>query len=991
MNKGIFWIFSSFLSLLFVTQLLVLAEEGDFCLQNCELRQAIADVDDDDDGSTRFGARNSLTGDGIHAAIGDIRFNPESGPDDDIDGEVYFYDFDCETGLWSRIQRFQPSIPPGNLEFGAGLSMWENCTLVGATRRDSPSTSRQGGVCSLQFNETLGLWEDVQTIFPMVLSDDALFGFDIEIYKTWAITSASGFDFDEDFRGEVYFLQRNESDCIWTERQSFNTTRFTGAVNLTVTDLHRSVAIDRNLAAVQIKGFVNDNVFGDVYESVLIFHFNNDTNEWLPICEVDHGDNDDNDDDLFGHDIDIVSPYVFIGAPEDGEGKVYSFFVDLATNNCTLEQVIDSVPDDDDEGGFGSSLDGARLNENGLLYLYIGNPTVRNPSITNTQEGRAYLYKREENGVWTGPLKTFLPDLVGIFDHFGIEIDIVKEGDTVLMGMFEDTIFPNPPPDTTFVFSFDDAPSLENSTGGCPTFRRPCCGDHIIQSNEVCDDGNKLDGDYCSSDCQNITGVCGDGVKQNNEACDDGNLIDGDYCSSDCQTVTGFCGDNTVQTNEACDDGNTIDGDYCSSDCQTITGFCGDGMIQNNEDCDTPFGLCCDSSTCLFKSSSVVCRPIEGLCDIPENCTGSTGQCPPDLVKPADTPCPLGDPHCTFAKCNGTSPLCERDFCFIPCGTDAFKTGWKVFPLPMPIPADFFFPGSDPFVGPISLAGAPLTTSEPGITLFTDTIIERIEDAQLPGPGQCDTIPVEIVALHLKSVVPIMVTGAGPPLWDVEVFLSFSVQPTGQATICASDCGCEEGGHFDVEIPVLPKLVFTPVNMTMPERVLDFGMEGFDPDFVNLTNVWWHPTDPGFDIVKLTIPDPDEIFVDFDGMGGEEPVPLKKFPGCFYPSVCFFHCDGTCNDPGTVVHKRVMPGTTMFPSELNCDDFDGDLIADDADNCPNITNPHQEDADSDGIGDVCDLTPNIFDPCEDITEQGTYFFLFLSLSLSPSKGIRVFF
>ncbi len=39
-------------------------------------------------------------------------------------------------------------------------------------------------------------------------------------------------------------------------------------------------------------------------------------------------------------------------------------------------------------------------------------------------------------------------------------------------------------------------------------------------------------------------------------------------------------------------------------------------------------------------------------------------------------------------------------------------------------------------------------------------------------------------------------------------------------------------------------------------------------------------------------------------------------------------------------------------------DFDGDGLAGAADNCPQVSNPAQEDADGDGAGDACDLCPN---------------------------------
>jgi Thrombospondin type 3 repeat len=55
-------------------------------------------------------------------------------------------------------------------------------------------------------------------------------------------------------------------------------------------------------------------------------------------------------------------------------------------------------------------------------------------------------------------------------------------------------------------------------------------------------------------------------------------------------------------------------------------------------------------------------------------------------------------------------------------------------------------------------------------------------------------------------------------------------------------------------------------------------------------------------------------------------------------------------DPTTSLGSSDHDGTVVFVMS----DFDGDGLADDADNCPRTANPDQADADQDGAGDACD-------------------------------------
>jgi cysteine-rich repeat protein len=112
----------------------------------------------------------------------------------------------------------------------------------------------------------------------------------------------------------------------------------------------------------------------------------------------------------------------------------------------------------------------------------------------------------------------------------------------------------------------------------------PFCGDGVVSGPEICDDGNTVSGDGCSSQC--IPEVCGDGiVEPGTEECDDGNTFSGDGCDGSCVCEPDICGDGALQCGESCDDGNTVECDGCGSDCQHVD-CCGNGSVEPPEECD---------------------------------------------------------------------------------------------------------------------------------------------------------------------------------------------------------------------------------------------------------------------------------------------------------------------------------------------------------------------------------------------------------------------
>jgi cysteine-rich repeat protein len=94
------------------------------------------------------------------------------------------------------------------------------------------------------------------------------------------------------------------------------------------------------------------------------------------------------------------------------------------------------------------------------------------------------------------------------------------------------------------------------------------CGDALVTAPERCDDGNFVDTDDCSVDCE-LT-HCGNGTLDAFEECDDG-AANSDApdaaCRRDCRPRR--CGDGIADrlSGEECDDGNGTSGDGCTATC----------------------------------------------------------------------------------------------------------------------------------------------------------------------------------------------------------------------------------------------------------------------------------------------------------------------------------------------------------------------------------------------------------------------------------------
>ncbi len=169
-------------------------------------------------------------------------------------------------------------------------------------------------------------------------------------------------------------------------------------------------------------------------------------------------------------------------------------------------------------------------------------------------------------------------------------------------------------------------PKIYVGTQGGGVFELSLCGNGSVDLGEACDDGNNVDGDYCSHDCKTVTGSCGDSIVQPNEVCDQGPLNGTGYCNDTCDGLQGSCGDGVIQAGEECDGtdlngatcqaqgffGGTPTCNACKVDYSSCTN-CGNGKIDPAEACDgsanpsIPSGTDCTTLNKGFTGGTLLC------------------------------------------------------------------------------------------------------------------------------------------------------------------------------------------------------------------------------------------------------------------------------------------------------------------------------------------------------------------------------------------------
>ena len=134
----------------------------------------------------------------------------------------------------------------------------------------------------------------------------------------------------------------------------------------------------------------------------------------------------------------------------------------------------------------------------------------------------------------------------------------------------------------------------------------------------------------------------------------DEDCSDGLWCNGDEACISGTCMPGILMN---CDDGVNCTDDSCDETNDVCINNATDGLCPSDTVCADYY--CHETQDCQVDYATTECRASQGVCDIAENCTGSSANCPADIKAPYGYPCNDGQYCSETDHCDGNGNCVE--------------------------------------------------------------------------------------------------------------------------------------------------------------------------------------------------------------------------------------------------------------------------------------------------------------------------------------------
>jgi hypothetical protein len=431
-------------------------------------------------------------------------------------GSVYVYT--RVNGVWSETQKITASDGAENVNFGWSVSISGDTLVVGALYDDDKG---KGSGSAYVYTRVNGVWSETQKITASDGAENVNFGWSVSISSDTLVVGAQ---FDDDKgtdSGSAYVYTRVNG--VWSETQKLTASdgaagdQFGGSVSISSDTLVVGAQFDDD------KGTDSGSAY--VYTRV--------NSVWSETQKLTASDGAAGDQ--FGGSVSINDDCMVVGAQFDDDkgtdsGSIYVY---PRVNGVWYEKQKITASD-----GAGGDRFGVSVSIHGPCMV-VG---ASWDDDKGDRSGGAYGLTRV-NGVWMEAQKVTASDGAG-GDWFGWSASIFDF--TLVVGAMGDD---DKGSSSGSAYVFDLSPNcLTPDTCECkpgyvgPTCADTECGDNIVAGDEVCDDGNNLDGDGCSAVCEEDgpAASCLDVLNSNPQAEDGVYTIDPDGAGGDAP-LEAFC------------------------------------------------------------------------------------------------------------------------------------------------------------------------------------------------------------------------------------------------------------------------------------------------------------------------------------------------------------------------------------------------------------------------------------------------------------------